>query len=420
MQLIKIEEETLTNIADAIRGKNKAAQTYTPEEMATAIGEIDTGAVELNIAYGSTAPEDTTKLWVKADPPPKIYVKAKVVEGYRDVQSVGSMPQAAMQIRAVTVGTKVYLFGGAYGSSFQYSIDAITVLDTTGNTISTLSAKLPVGAADIGAAVVGTKIYLFGGYGDHYVNSIYVFDTQTDTISTLSTKLPVAATRIGAAAIGSKIYLFGGCYAYISDYGDYVKTIWEFDTETNSISTLDVTLPTARPYHAAAVGTKIYLFEETISDNSTIRVFDVESNTISELDIIARAPDAIAVGGTKIYILNRYTEIQVFDTECGTISVLDVKMPSSRYNVGATMAGTKLYRFGGYGGGLYSSINMFDTEAVIYLDAGDLLVEIQEGNAFQLLPGMEIGVANVYLGNGEGYAEKTVAAVYKDGSWEEL
>jgi DNA-binding beta-propeller fold protein YncE len=283
-----------------------------------------------------------------------------------------------------------------------------------------LSAKLPVGAADIGAAVVGTKIYLVGGYGDRYMNSIYVFDTQTDTISALSTKLPVAATRIGAAAIGTKIYLFGGCYGNTSDYGDYVKTIWVFDTETNLISTLDATLPKARPYHAAAVGTKIYLFEEPILDESTIRVFDVESNTISELDITARSPDAIDVVGTKIYILSRAAEIQVFDIESGTISVLDVKMPSYRYNVGAAIAGTKLYRFGGYRNGVRSDIDMFDTETVIYLDAGDLLVEIQEGNEFQLLPNIEIGIANVYLGNSEGYAEKVPSYLYKDGAWVEI
>ena len=38
-----IDEQNLTDIADAIRAKNGSADTYTPSEMATAIGDLPSG-----------------------------------------------------------------------------------------------------------------------------------------------------------------------------------------------------------------------------------------------------------------------------------------------------------------------------------------------------------------------------------------
>ena len=64
--------------------------------------------------------------------------------------------------------------------------------------------------SSMGAAAVGTKIYLFGGVGSSYLNTIQVFDTTNDTLSTLSTTLPTTLVEMGAAAVGTKIYLFGG------------------------------------------------------------------------------------------------------------------------------------------------------------------------------------------------------------------
>ena len=64
---------------------------------------------------------------------------------------------------------------------------------------------------------------MFGGYiGSNRLNTINVFDTESSTITTLSTTLPAVAERIAAAAVGTRIYLFGG-------YGvDYLNTINAF------------------------------------------------------------------------------------------------------------------------------------------------------------------------------------------------
>ena len=115
------------------------------------------------------------------------------------------------------VGTKIYMFGGSqYADGSGTNSNTIRVFDTTNDTIQTLSTTLPEKKAASNAVTVGTKIYIFGGSTENSrgsiisVNTIQVFDTTNNTIQTLSTTLPVAAYFIAAAAVGTKIYLFGG------------------------------------------------------------------------------------------------------------------------------------------------------------------------------------------------------------------
>jgi hypothetical protein len=52
---------------------------------------------------------------------------------------------------------------------------------------------------------------LFGGNtGGSRLNTINVFDTETNTITTLNVTLPTGTYSVGSAVIGMAIYLFGG------------------------------------------------------------------------------------------------------------------------------------------------------------------------------------------------------------------
>ena len=134
------------------------------------------GGGELNIAYGNTAPEDTSKLWIKSEEPsnisfPVVWKPEQIIEGITDTGT--TLPTVTTGIGTAAVGTKIYLFGG-YNSNGR--LNTIQVFDTTNNTIQTLSTTLPSEAESIGTAAVGTKIYLFGGYrSGGYLNTINQF-----------------------------------------------------------------------------------------------------------------------------------------------------------------------------------------------------------------------------------------------------
>jgi DhnA family fructose-bisphosphate aldolase class Ia len=407
-----------------------AANIKKDVNIAGIIGTLESGGASLNIAYGGTAPSDTSKLWIKGseannlllisgNPEPVLEDKISTLPT--------TLPAAAYNMSAAAVGTKIYLFGGNGSSGFTTTIQ---VFDTTNNTIQTLSTTLAQKANGMGAAAVGTKIYLFGGNtGSSYLKTIQVFDTTNNTIQTLSTTLPVAAYNMSAAAVGTKIYLFGG---YSSN--GYLDKIRVFDTTNNTISTLTARLPVAASgMGAASVGTKVYLFGGKAGSSSyltTIRVFDTTNNTLSTLST-ALPQKATAMGtaavGTKIYLLGGdtgsiyLTTIQVFDTISNTILTLSTTLPVTNNEMGTAAVGTKVYLFGGRGdGAVRNTINLFAPRS-IYLNPNSILItEGQQENVFNLLSSptqVEISVKNVYRGDSSNVAQLNDAYLYDGVSW---
>ena len=391
-------------------------------------GTLESGSgAELNIHYGDTAPEDTSKLWIKSTEPASIEF-AKNHKQSQGINTLGTkLPIAARSTAAAAVGTKIYLFGGYV--SYRNYLNTIREFDTETETITTLSATLPNAMFDITCAVAGTKIYLFGGSG--YLNTIQEFDTETKTISTLSVTLPNGASNMAAATVGTKIYLFGGHGSGTSMF----NTILEFDTETKTISTLSVTLPTVlHSMPAATVGTKIYIFGGSNNKNGvnqldTILEFDTETKTITTLS--AKLPAVLyempaAAVGTKIYLFGGYSigqsvnTIQEFDTETETITTLSVTLPKTSYQMPAATVGTKIYIFGGDGP---SGVNLNTILEFIdfVLASGNVFVQEDfDKNIFTLVPAptkVEIGVKNVYKGNSNNVAEFVDAYLHDGAKW---
>ena len=413
-------QKAKTDIKAAIEAKGVTVPSNDRiDEYSTYISQISSGA-SLNIAYGDTAPSDTSKLWIKGSEAEGLVVSIKQL--FTTLST--TLPTAANNMGTAAVGTKIYLFGGLSSSR----LNTIQVFDTTNNTITTLSTTLPTAADGIGTAAVGTKIYLFGGNGDGYgrLNAIQVFDTTNDTITTLSTRLPTAANNMGTAAVGTKIYLFGGLSS------SRLNTIQVFDTTNNTITTLSTTLPTAADgIGTAAVGTKIYLFGgngDGYGRLNAIQVFDTTNDTITTLS--TRLPTAAnnmgtAAVGTKIYLFgglsdSRLNTIQAFDTTNDTITTLPTTLPTGTNGMGTAAVGTKIYLFGGYyDGGYLNTINEFLSQFTLTANSV-LITEGQQENVFNLLSSptqVEISVKNVYRGDSSNVAQLNDAYLYNGSVW---
>jgi N-acetylneuraminic acid mutarotase len=332
-----------------------------------------------------------------------------------------TLPELLCTPSASVVGEKVYLFGGTN----VYAKKTIHVFDTKNKTIVTLNTTLPIETSELTSTAVGTKIYLFGGRrgGGLYngklqslvtFDTINVFDTNDNTITTLDTRLPSPASHIASVAVGTKIYLFGG---YYSDNAKVVyNTINVFDTENETITTLDVTLP-YDTYGIAAVlvGTKIYLFggasrPESTSNETvnlyTVSVFDIESEYIDTLDVTVPITYSIKTAniGTKVYLFGGlkksatwpYLEeesnsVYVFDVEENTATVTDIV---TDYHPTPVTVGMEVYLFGGEpvdsdGIRAANTISRF-TPGSTYLEAskGIWLINLKD-----FLSGLGIGLA---------------------------
>lgn len=181
---------------------------------------------------------------------------------------------------------KIYLIGGCFGpsptdlltnancgavSAPSYVYDAAANTLTTGITISTGSESRATGAA----ALVGSKVYLLGGYTASDPSNIstwmavtqvdaYDFSTKTWTqnVATLPSGNQLIEWGMAVPGPNSDIFFFGGRYQggqspYLSEFWDFSTTTAMFDTTTRRLirRCLIASLPPAQPYLAMEIFT---------------------------------------------------------------------------------------------------------------------------------------------------------------------
>jgi N-acetylneuraminic acid mutarotase len=165
---------------------------------------------------------------------------------------------------AQAIGTKIYIFGGRESASsssvFSYFIFRF---DTETNEFygDDYETTLPVFIADMASAVVGNKIYLFGGYekGVGASNIIMEYDPETHKVRTLSSTLPEKLYGSACAVYGNEVFLFGGVTSNHQGYSTYII---RFDPNTEQAEKVSTpTLNVAIGYAVAAeAGNCIYIF----------------------------------------------------------------------------------------------------------------------------------------------------------------
>lgn len=430
-------DSDLTIVADAIRAKGGTADALLfPDGMKTAIENIKAGGggMELNIAYGDTPPEDTTKLWVKTSEPSAVKIN----------------------------GTMGQLSGG--------------------ETYKTISTVLPSNVAYTSACAVGENIYIFGGYdGTNFLNTIWRFDTTTKTISVLSATLPTGKCKIGVASVGSLIYLCGGQIATVRTSGS--QEIYCFDTKQETVSLTEMTVPKSTYAPTVAIwGTELWLVGSTESKNA--EYYDLISGVKTKSNFV---PDSYSTTGSSVYVYNNY--LYVFGgyrtlgqvTPLNRICKFDLVVRAVTENAGTLISaichqasikvGSYVYLFGGIADTGFATTASgsvwrydLDTETITalpsmnaakkgvhsavavgdvgYIFGGEMTADIVEfqpnlttplatnnlhilsnttNNKFNIIntntAQVEIGVNKVYKGNADGIAEETEAALYNGTEW---
>ena len=148
------------------------------------------GGAELNIAYGDTAPEDTSKLWVKTSKPSKVKVAGRLTYENEELTklSVTADVSKSKAVASQPINNKIYLVGGSNDKLIRY-------FDITTQSFGTMSAQTPFQNSDDSAIMtVDSKFYIFGGYayvdgGWNKMRGIHCVDTETDTLTTLGVTL---------------------------------------------------------------------------------------------------------------------------------------------------------------------------------------------------------------------------------------
>ena len=436
---------TIENVSNIIYSANNSGEITTDELTGKVIELMTPGffsewiltnttpvrsSTEMNVAFGNTAPDDTSKLWIKTAEPESLEARLSFdFVGNEQLRSATlSMPTSVYYSAAAAMGKKIYIFGGGQSAS-----DMILVYDTEANTVQRLSETLPYKVHALSAATVGSKIYLFGGNGESETfNKIWIFDPATNTLESPGVNMPDKLYLSATAVVGKKIFLFGGAYRGSSSV-QCKRNIYMFNTESNSIAKLGTSFSVdLYGATAAAVGTKIYIFggykNPTFYDS--IYRFDTESYTLTALETVLPNPVYLALSaaiGSTIYVFGGsrssgggLNTILRFNTLTETLETIDTTLAKNIYGTPCVAIGSKIFVFDGVGAA--SDGPLVNTFVVnIDLPENHMLIETSgAGNTVRLFPNMEIGIKNIYLGNADGLGERIPAALYKNGEWIEI
>jgi hypothetical protein len=391
------------------------------------------GGAEFNIAYGDTAPEDTSKLWVKTTQPSKVKVASGLVLEKETLTKLSVTPEVGKKGSVVSspINNKIYIVGGSNEKTIRY-------FDITTQTFGKISATTSFQNSNKHAIMTfGSKLYIFGGYG--YINGgwnnlsgIYCVDVETDTFTTLGVTFPEARYEMGWSTVGNKCYLFGGW----APSENPSKAIYCFDAETETLSRLSTELPSASSrWSAAADGNIIYLITTPYIANGTgtneILAFDTETNVIS-----VKSKHAVNdSGSSRIYsnAVNVYRDGYLYllgigyDTNSKSYYVIvNVEDGTHTYSeqtfdcIGTGGAGAVVddlvYIF------YRSFVSIFKLPKDVLVDPNTLqLLSTLDRNVFKFINTdnvqVEMGVNNVYKGNNKGIGEQVEAALYNGTQW---
>lgn len=400
------------------------------------------GGAELNIHYGDTAPEDTSKLWVHGATPTKLQISAKnEVSG--KIETLSSVLTVSPRHSAnATVGDELWIIGGSDAEN-SLGLSSILVFNMKTHEIRTPPVTLPKKLRYASANAVGAYIYVAGGFssGTYAETAIYKIDTVNETIETLSTVLPASRCCMGSAVVGKCIYYCGGGV----NSGSQGKNIFKFDTNTLLIEQLPFTFQTAvRGLRCVSKGSKIYMvngLEGATSVNFTnkVRTYDVATQEYSEKShVLHNSYEEMAVEMYEDKILmfggknNTYSRdyIAIYDVTTDTKTTLSIKLPVALTDLKIGIEGNEIYLCGGYKYNNAGQSTTFTSSTAIYkftalppVTENTLL--LQQGSATNVVSianndacEIEVSVKGTYRGGTDGLGQLETSMLYQNGYWQ--
>lgn len=188
-------------------------------------------------------------------------------DSWRDV---APLPGPRHHVNAAQVGGKIYVLGGLVTNGFNATGESF-VYDPSSDGWSPI-ASMPAGTERGGAAVgvIGTEIYVAGGYRNGSVVDFSTYDTASD-MWTVHPALPSPRDHLVGGAIGGVFYAVGG---RVGSLDNVMAPVDVFDPASGSW-TVGAEMLTPRAGCAAAVlGTELFVFGGEGDTSAVGGVFD--------------------------------------------------------------------------------------------------------------------------------------------------
>src|SRR5215210_8063710 len=220
------------------------------------------------------------------------------------VWSTGTdMPTPRSEAAYASLGTKIYVIGGA-GNTSPGNKKIVEAYDTSTNKWTTGISSLPVAVNHAAADSYNGKIYVVGGYQDDRVptNRLFIYDPSQNAW-TEGASMPTTRAALVAKFINGILYAVGGANL------DFKKlsTNEAYNPSTNTWSS-KAPMPTARNHlSSAVVDGKIYSFggEAPTFVFDKNEIYDTSTNTWSSGSSLPTARHGLTTVAfdSKIYVI---------------------------------------------------------------------------------------------------------------------
>lgn len=379
------------------------------------------GGVELNIAYGDTPPEDTTKIWVKSQKPEKVRVEPLDFSEVIDYPLTESLFYSTNSSNAcVSIGDKIYRVGRTSGYASK-----LTVYDTkTGKTVDLTRPPVDVANWPTLVAINDNELLLIAS------SSVYKYYIDTNSWGGKIGAFPDSSIYGRPSSyVDGFVYFFGG-------RSGYDKEIYKFNIETLEVTTCEAAFSAGRyGTKCVAIGAKIYLFGGTNSSQRSMNYagcYDTTNDTLSDLKKMPkpRKKHGVSLYGDDIVIYGGYNETGTYSTSgylenmilyhpsSNTYSNIDATIPKPREIDASEVVDAKVYIMP----------DEFNRETI---DIVNLLPPVENGTVamHHRTDGTKIPIINAenlhidtniggtYMGDENNVGQSVEALMFKDGEW---
>lgn len=284
-------------------------------------------------------------------------------------------PTKRTEVAAAAVAGTIYVVGGFSEPSLRNLkdlaiSDAVEEYDPATDRW-TPKAPLPAGLHHAGAAAVGDRLYVVGGFTQslfsvwHPIASVYAYDSASNSWSERA-PMPTARGALAVAELDGKLFAIGGY-----DGRGNSAAVEMYDPATNAWRAM-APLPTPRDHLAAAVaGRRIFAIGGRLNRDygrnlAVTEAYDPVANRWARVADLPTARSGITAGviqGT-IYVLGGEAPEGTFQTNEAYLPDLDrwqsmPPMPTGRHGLGSAVVKDLLYVLSGgpTPGGSFSNVN---------------------------------------------------------------
>lgn len=400
--------------------------TYDVSGKANANVNVPTsGGTELNIHYGDTAPEDTSKLWVKTTEPESVEISPDF--GYGEVVQTTGV-KSGFPTGTVTCEDGDYLYVVVSKTVKKYNKKTLEFISDVA-TLSTNSVQSILIYQGILYFIIGH--FEDGQYANYFGVKLHSYDLKTNIENTLTGLLHHDDGHI--KLYNNKIYIIGGGYNYYPHNGGSTGYY-----NGDAISIYDISLKTIEkiPFsysyqknNSVIIGNRAFVFGGYNNSNSstvynTISCVNLDTKTVTKCNAvlpIATYDMGVSNLGNYIYLSGGNKTSQAvyrYDTINDTIEQLNVTLEHPRYACATFFNDTELYLLGSNAivDKLQIDVPLSNTKLKIISDWLNNQFAVINSNSARVM----IGVNKAFKGDENNKAKEVTAYVYDGVNWHNL